>query len=89
MASTLGYTVRGLSLTKVSYKTVFSRKSGINEVTDLAVSQLRGSTIAIISAHVPGQHMWASAGRDPSSSQREIATDEIQEEEEIIESVAI
>ena len=37
-------------------------KSGKNEATDLAVSQLRGSTIAIISAHVPGPHMWASAG---------------------------
>ena len=39
--------------------------------TDLAVSQLRGSAIArlmIISAHVPGQHMWASAGPGPSSS---------------------
>ena len=43
-------------------------KSGKNEATDLAVSQLRGSTIAIISAHVPGQHMWASAGQGPSSS---------------------
>ena len=42
-------------------------KSGINEATDLAVSQLRGSTIAIISAHVPGQHMWASADPGPSS----------------------
>ena len=29
-------------------------KSGINEATDLAVSQLLGSAIAIISAHVPG-----------------------------------
>ena len=36
-------------------------KSGIIEATDsdLVVSQLWGS---IISAHVPGQHMWASAG---------------------------
>ena len=37
-------------------------KSGKNEATDLAVSQLRGSTIVIFSAHVPGPHMWASAG---------------------------
>ena len=43
-------------------------KSGKNEATDLAVSQHRGSTIAIISAHVPGQHMWASAGPGPISS---------------------
>ena len=42
-------------------------KSGINEATDLAVSQLRDFTIAIISAHVPNQHMWASAGPGPSS----------------------
>ena len=41
-------------------------KSGINEATDLAVSQLRGSTIAIISAHLPGQHMWASTSPGPS-----------------------
>ena len=34
----------------------------------MVVSQLLGSTIAIISAHVPGQHMWASAGQGPSSS---------------------
>ena len=39
-----------------------------NEAADLAVSQLRGSTIAIISAHVLGQHMWASVGPGPSSS---------------------
>ena len=32
-------------------------KSGKNEATDLAVNQLRGSTIIIISAHVPGQHV--------------------------------
>ena len=43
-------------------------KSGKNETTDLAVSQLRGSAIAIISAHVPGQHMWSSAGQGLSSS---------------------
>ena len=43
-------------------------KSGKNESTDLAVSQLQNSTIAIISAHVPGPYMWASAGPDPSSS---------------------
>ena len=35
--------------------------SGKNEATDLAVSQLQGSTVPIISAHVPGQHMWACA----------------------------
>ena len=40
----------------------------MNEATDLAVSQLRGSTIAIISAHLPGQHVWASGGQGPSSS---------------------
>ena len=64
-----------MSLRKVSCEAfVFFcifEKSGINEATDLAVSQLRGSTIAIISAHVPGQHMWASAGpsgQGPSSS---------------------
>ena len=34
----------------------------------MVVSQLRGSTIVIISAHLPGQHMWASAGPDPSSN---------------------
>ena len=43
-------------------------KSGINKATDLAVSQLRGSTIAIISADVPSLHMWASAGPGPTSS---------------------
>ena len=43
-------------------------KSGINEATDLAVSQLRGSTIAIISTHLPGLQMWASAGPGPSAS---------------------
>ena len=32
-------------------------KSGINEATDHQVSQLRGFTIAIISAHVPGPHI--------------------------------
>ena len=64
--------VRGMSLRKVSYEAfVFFctfEKSGINEATDLAVSQLRGSTIAIISAHVPGPPMWESAGPGPSSS---------------------
>ena len=67
----------GMSLRKVSYKafifSVFSRNQEKNEATDLAVSQLRGSTIAITPAHVPGQHMiwgqfWASAGQGPSSS---------------------
>ena len=40
-----------------------------NEATDLEVSQLLGSTIAIISAHhdVPSPHTWASAGQGPSS----------------------
>ena len=36
------------------------------EATDLAVSQLQCSANAIIASHVPGPHMWASAG--PSSS---------------------
>ena len=51
----------------VRFSCIFE-KSGRNEATDLAVSQLRGSTIAIISAHVPGPQMWASAGPRPSSS---------------------
>ena len=38
-------------------------KSGKSEATNLAVSQLRGSTIAIISGLVPGPHTWASAAR--------------------------
>ena len=43
---------------------VFLRITGRkNEATDLVVSPLWGSTIDIISAHVPGQHMWASAGQ--------------------------
>ena len=42
-------------------------ESEINEATDLVVSQLRGPTIAIISAHMPGQHMWARAGPGQSS----------------------
>ena len=62
----------GMSLRKVSHKAfVFFcilEKSGKNEATYLAVSQLRGSTIAIITTHVPGPHMWASAGQGPSSS---------------------
>ena len=64
-----------MSLRKVSYEafgfSVFSRnqeKTKPVQATDLEVSQPRGSTIAIISAHVPGQHMWASAGPGPSSS---------------------
>ena len=43
-------------------------ESEINEATDLVVSQLRGPTIAIISAHVPGQHIWARAGPGQSSN---------------------
>ena len=58
---------RKKSLTRPSIFLYFG-DSGKNEATDLAVSQLRGSTIAIISAHVPGPHMWASAGPGPSSS---------------------
>ena len=54
-----------MNLRKVSYKAfVFFcifEKSGINEATDLAISQLQCSTIALTSAHVPGQHMWALA----------------------------
>ena len=46
----------------------FFEKSAIQRATDLAVSQLRGSAIAIISAYVPGQHMWASACPGPSST---------------------
>ena len=46
----------------------FFEKSAIQRATDLAVSQLRGSAIAIISVPVPGQHMWASAGPGPRSS---------------------
>ena len=58
------------------------------EATDLAVSQLQCSANAIIASHVPGPHMWASAG--PSSSsvkqcQREITTDEILELKKIRE----
>ena len=53
-------------LTRPSFFCIFE-KSGKNEATDLAVSQLRGSTIAIISAHVPGQHMWASADPGPTT----------------------
>ena len=51
------------SLTRPLIFCIF-QKSGKNKTTDLVVSQLWGSTIAIISAHVPvpGQHMWASAG---------------------------
>ena len=56
-----------MSLTRPFPPCIFE-KLRKREATDLAVSQLRGSTIAIISAHVPGQHMWASAGPGPSSS---------------------
>ena len=52
-----------MSLTGPSFFCIFE-KSGINE----AISQLRGSTPAIISAHLPGLHMWASAGLGPNSS---------------------
>ena len=55
------------SSTRPSFFCIFE-KSGINEATDLAVSQLQGSTITIISAHVPGLHIWARAGPGPSSS---------------------
>ena len=55
------------SLTRPSFFCIFE-KSGKNETTDLAVSQRWGSTIAIISAHVPGPNIWASAGPGPSSS---------------------
>ena len=50
-----------MSLRKVPYEALvffcIFEKSGINEATDLAVSELRGTTIAIISVHVPGPHM--------------------------------
>ena len=49
------------SLTRPCFFCIFE-KSGKIEPNDLAVSQLRGSKIAVISAHVPGQHMWASLG---------------------------
>ena len=55
------------SLKRLSFFCIFE-KSGINKAIDLAVSQLWGSTIAIISADVPGLHMWASAGPGPTSS---------------------
>ena len=54
------------SLKRPSFFLYFRERK--NEATDLAVSQLRGSAIAIISAHVAGPHMWASAGPGPSSS---------------------
>ena len=61
-----------MSLGKVSYQSLrffcIFKKSGKNEATDLAFSQLQGSTIVIISAHVPGQHMWTRAGPGLSSS---------------------
>ena len=63
----LGYKPQKSLLQGLRFFCIFE-KSGKNEATDLAVSQLWGSTIAIISAHVPGQHMWASAGPGPSSS---------------------
>ena len=48
-------------------------KSEKNQATDLVVSQLRGSTIAIISVHVQGQHMWASAGQGQGSNSKTVA----------------
>ena len=65
--------MRGMSLRKVT--SLGSNLASVtdlkrNEATDLAVSQVRGSTMAIIFAHVPGQHMWASEGPGPSSSSR-------------------
>ena len=55
--------------------------------TDLAVSQLLGSTIAIISANVPGQRMWASVARAQvqvlQNSGSWMVTDEIQEKKYI------
>ena len=60
------------SLRKVSYDSLWGfrffcifEKPWKNEATYLAVSQLPGSTIAIISAHVPGQHMWGDCGQGP------------------------
>ena len=63
-----------------------------NTATDLAVSQFLGSTIDIISAQVPGQHMWPGPyfkfsktvevgwlHQDLQFCQREVATDKIQE----------
>ena len=56
--------VLGMSLRKVSYKTFFFSVFSRNQEK----MQFQGSTIAIISAHVPGQHMWARAGPGTSSS---------------------
>ena len=60
-----------MSLREVSYQafvfSVFSRNQEKTKpltwwsVSSDQVSQLNGSTIALISAHVRGQHMWASA----------------------------
>ena len=48
-----------MSLKKVSYEAFCI--SGKNEATDLAVSQLWGSAISIISAQVTGPQMWAAS----------------------------
>ena len=57
------------SLTRPSFF-LYIREIRKNKATDLAVSQLRGSIIAVISAHVPlcQAHTWASAGLGPNSS---------------------
>ena len=47
-----------MSLTRPSFFLYF-REIRKNEATDLAVSQPLGSTIATISAQVPGPHIWA------------------------------
>ena len=64
--------VLGMSLRKVSYEafvfSVFSRnqeKRSHWPGGSVEVSQLWGSTIAIIFAYMPGQHMCASSGPDP------------------------
>ena len=62
--SSQGYEPSKSLLLSLHFFCIFE-KSGKNEATDLAVSQLQGS---IISAHVPGPHMWASAGHGLSSS---------------------
>ena len=56
---------------EIRKKVCIFEKYGKNEATDLTVSQLRGTTIATISAHVPSLLMWVSLGSGPSSSSRQ------------------
>ena len=50
------------SLTRLSFF-VYFREIRKKEATDLTVNQLRGSTIVIISAHLPGHTCHATCGR--------------------------